>query len=329
MTVPTYTDSYSDLCYVGPLGALEPLPDVASSQGATVSLSRIGGAHRALAGGLTVDTFSRKRTWTWTYDMLMDKQLPYVEALQWGHLQGPLRLIDPRRYNRLPEDIASGGTTTGGATNFITDNNTAAYWTPTRDMPGDLSTLGPRRVLHGGLEWQIITPDPNENFLLAREWRYADGVYRTPVLPNETLEVSAWCLYPESAQIVVGMTWRTVDGVFIDSTVTELLPGGGDQWIRLAVSAAAPDGAAFCAPFLSSQAPYLPTAISIYTTGWQIASPTLARLIPTGVTEHCDVPEIAGQWRQGGGAPYVVPDVSDMAYTRPGFYGTALVLMES
>jgi hypothetical protein len=330
MTVPTYTDAYTDLCFVGPLGALEPLPDVASSQGVKVGLSRIGGTHRALAGGLTVDTFARKRTWTWTYDMLMDRQLPYVEALQWGHIKGPLRLIDPRRYNRLPESIATCGTTGGSASEvFTTDNNSAAYWTSLRNVPGDLSTLGPRRVLSGATEWQIITPDPNENGIAGRDWRYADQNWRTPILPNETLEGSAWCLYPQSAQIMVGLSWRADDGSFIDSSVCELTQGGGEEWVRLSVTASAPDGAVAALPFLSSSAPYLPTATSIYTTAWQIASPTLARLIPPGVTEHCDVPEIASEWRQGGGGPFVVPDVSDMAYSQPGFYGTALTLMES
>jgi hypothetical protein len=238
-------------------------------------------------------------------------------------------LIDPRRYNRLPEDIASGGTTTGTANGFLTDNDSAAYWTPLNAMPGDLSTLGPRRVLAGGLEWQIITPDPVENFILAKDARYTDQLHRVPVLPGETLEASAWCLYPQTAQIMVGLSWRRSDGSWIDSSVTELAPGGGDTWTRLAISATAPADAVFCFPFLSSQAPYLPTATSIYTTAWQVASPTLARLIPPGVTEHCDIPEIAGQWRQGGGAPFVVPDVSAVSYTRPGFYGTALVLYES
>jgi hypothetical protein len=312
VTVPGYTDTYSDLCFVGPLGSMEALPDVMSSQGTQVDVTRIGGMHRALAGGMTVDTFARKRTWTWTYDLLMDKQLVYVEALQWGHIKGPLRLIDPRRYNRLPEEIASCGTTTGTANAFVTDNDSAAYWSPLRVTAGDLSTLGPRRVLSGCVEWQIITPDANENFLLAKDWRYSDSVYRVPILPNETLEVSSWNLYPATVQIKMGMTWRAADGTFIDSTVTELTPGGNDEWVRLTITA-----------------PDLPTATSIYTTAWQVASPVLANLIPPGVTEHCDIPEIAGEWRQGGGGPFVVPDVSAVTYTKPGFYGTALTLIES
>jgi hypothetical protein len=329
VTIPAYTDPYSDLCFVGPLGSMEALPDVMSSQGTQVDVTRIGGMHRALAGGLTVDTFARKRTWTWTYDMLMDKQIAYIEALQWGHIKGPLRLIDPRRYNRLPEEIATAGTTTGTANAFLTDSSSTAYWHPTRNMPGDLSTLGPRRVLHGGMEWQILVPDPNENLLAARDWRY-DGFWRVPLLPNETVEASCWCLYEPTAQIVLGLTWRDGNGLPVtDSTVTELTPGGGDEWIRLAASGTAPDGAVFCTPFLSSQSPYLPTATSIYTTAWQVASPTLARMIPPGVTEHCDVPEIAGEWRQGGGGPFVVPDVSSTTYTKPGFSSSALVLIES
>lgn len=329
MTVPSFTSAYSDQCYVGPLGALEALPDVVSTQAPTVDVTRIGGMHRALAGGLTVDTFSRKRTWTFPYDLLMDKQLAYVEALQWGNIRGPLRLIDPRRYNRLPEEVASGGTTTGTAGAFESDNNSAIYWRPTRDMPGDLSTLGPRRVLHGGLEWQILTPDPDENYIAAHDWRYA-GFWRTPILPNETVEVSCWCLYSLNAQIVVGLTWRDRNGLPVtDSTVTELTPGGGDEWVRLAVSGTAPDGAVFATPFLSTQSANFPTAQSVYTTAWQVASPTLARLIPPGVTEHCDIPEIAGEWRQGGGGPFVIPDIASTTYAKPGFYGTALTLIES
>lgn len=329
MTVPGYTDAYSDLCFVGPLGALEALPDVVGTQAPTVNVARIGGIHRALAGGLTVDTFARKRTWTWTYDMLMEKQLAYVEALQWGHIRGPLRLIDPRRYNRLPENIATAGTTTGTASDaFFTDNNSAVYWHALTDMPGDATTLGPRRVVHGGTEWQILTPSPVENFMMATDWRYADGVWRVPILPGETLEASAWCLYPLNAQIIIGISWRASDGSWIDSSVVELVNGGGTDWVRLAVTASPPDDAVFGTPFLSTQSPYMPTASSIYTTAWQVASPTLARLVPPGLTEHCDIPEVAGQWRQGGGAPFVVPDVAGTTYSAPGFYGTALTLYE-
>lgn len=328
MTVPIYTSTYSDLCFVGPLGALEPLPDVAPSGGTSVGVTRIGGMHRSLAGGMTVDTFARKRTWVWTWDMLTEKQLPYVEALQWGHIKGPLRLIDPRRYNRLPEEVASCGTTSGSAQKFLADNNSATYWAPLGKMPGDPSTLAPRRVVRGGLEWQILTPS-SENYLLPSDHRYSDAVYRVPILPGETLEFSAWCLYPQTAQIFAGISWRTANGVFIDSSEGEFVPGGGDEWVRLSVTASPPDGAGFALPFLDTNKDFMPTATSIFTTAWQVASPSLARMIPVGITEHCDVPEIAGEWRQGGGGPFVVPDVGANVYARPGFYNTALTLIET
>lgn len=324
-----YTPSmYSDLCFVGPLGRMEPLPDVASSGGTSVSVTRIGGMHRSLGGGMTVDTFARKRTWTWTYDMLLDKQLAYVEALQWGNVRGPLRLIDPRRYNRLPEEIASCGTTTASSRKFITDNDSVAYWRPSHVMPGDLSTLGPRLLVTGGLEWQILTPAA-ENFVIAADRRYTDGVYRVPTLPNETVELSAWALYPANTSVLMGVSWRTAQGVFIDSESTEYAAGGGDEWIKLTLTSTAPDTAAFGAPFLVTKKDYVPPGTSIFTTAWQVASPSLARLMPPGVTEHCDIPERGGEWRQGGGAPFVIPETGGNVYARPGFYNTALTLYEN
>lgn len=328
MTVPSHTTAYSDLCFVGPLGRMLALPDVKSDTPPNVSTARIGGVHRALAGGITVDTFARKRTWTWQWDLLMDKQLALVEAIQFGTIRGPLRLIDPRRYNRLPEDVASAGSVSGTARAFLTDNNSAAYWRPLSRLTNvERESLGPWRLLDGAMEWQVLTP--GANYLRARDARYTDQLWRVPVLPGEPLEFSCWNTHPDNASIAAGVSWYDANGTLITADITEYTPGTPTEWSRLAVTAAPPDEAVFCSPYLATQVEFMPVVTSVFTTAWQVCSPSLARLVPYGVTEHCDVPELGGEWRLGGGAPFVVADVGSTSYTRPGFYATGLTLYEN
>lgn len=325
---------FSDVCWVGPLGRMLPLPDVAPSGGTAVGVTRIGSIHRALAGGLTVDTFARKRSWVWSWDMLLEEQLPFLEALQYGTIPGPLRLIDPRRFNRLPEDIASGGSVSGSNTMFGTDAGSACYWHPLTDATtADISTLPPAPMLRGFQEWQVLAPvaDPATNYVRIRNPHdTVDSRWKVPVLPGETIRLSTWVLGPTDSEVFLGVGWYNAAGVrFQFDDLTAWVPLALNEWAELAATIAVPAGAVACYMVLETNADHMAPGESVYLTALQIAAGSLLDLVPAGLTKHCDVPEPAGGWRIGGGAPYVVADVGENTYTRPGFYGSGLTLYET
>lgn len=327
MTIMT---DFSDVCWVGPLGSMKPLPDVAPSSAVSVPVTRVGAIHRSLAGGLTVDTFARKRAWTWAYDMLLEPQTVYLEALQYGTVPGPLRLIDPRRPNRLPEDVASGGSTSKSTTMFYTDNGSALYYHPLSDAgSAPLSTLGPGAMLSGMQEWLVMVPSVSGNFVHPRDPRWGDNRWRTPVVPGETITFSAWVLAPTSCSVDLEVAWFDGAGAMTAVVVAPITAMNPASWTELTGSLPVPDGAVACLPYLATTATYCRPSTSIYTTGWSVTN-GLGAPMPIGITHHCGEPEeLAGGWRIGGGAPYVVADVAGATYPRPGFYGGGLTLYES
>lgn len=317
--------------WVGPLGSLRALPDVAAE--VKVPVTRIGGMHRALAGGLTVDTFARKRAWTWSYDTLLSTQLAYLEALQYGNIPGPLRLIDPHRFNRLPEDIASGGSVTRSNAGFFTDSGSFAYYHPLTDVTtADVSTLGPSALLRGCQEWLISVPGA-DNFFRPYDAQWADVRLRVPVLPGETLRLSVWLLGPSTAQIALNAGWHNAAGArYRVDPLVGLTALALDHWQLFTGDIVVPsDGAVSVYPVLETDSTHVAANTSIYTTGWQVSVPDPS-LEPAGrYTFHCDPEDVSGGWHIGGGAPYVVPDVGDVAYppTVMGFTAAGLTLYET
>ncbi len=144
------TAAQGNACYLGSLGQMVALPDTEASL--TVTLTRVGGMHRSLRGGVTVDTFARKRTWGWKYSNLVEEQVAFLDAVRYGSVRGPLRLIDPRRLNRLPEDFAAGGSSTATNLAYATDGSSVAYYHPMADVisSSPAATLPPATATLGG-----------------------------------------------------------------------------------------------------------------------------------------------------------------------------------
>ncbi|MDN5920369.1 MAG: hypothetical protein L0I76_35600 [Pseudonocardia sp.] len=314
-----------ELFYVGPVGGLRPLPDVAGS--VDVPLARIGGTHQSLTGRLTHDTLGFQRHWTWAWDLLLAEHLPFVEALQLGLVPSPLRLVDPRRANRLPEQVASGGSLTRSSAGFATSFGGLTY-RPLTSTGADPTTLPAAGLLQGAVEWQ--RPTSGAGSVYPSE-TVAEGTWRLPLIPGgETLELSMWVC--GKAGMTVGIEWIEYDatgagtGYFsaADGDTVEL---STTVWQLITVNVEPAVGSVSLTPQLTVGAGE--PAGSVYSTAWQVAALD-AESLPSGMTAGaCVDGDLSGGWRPGGGAPLVVTEPAGGGYPRFGFYSAGLTLIET
>jgi hypothetical protein len=316
--LPPIPTEYDTEFYVGPLGDLLPLPGVES--GVDTPLAVIGGTHTSLTGAYTRDVFGYKRSWTWTYPMLTDKQARHVEALQRNLVPGPLYLIDPRRRNRLPEQIASGGSLLRTPDGFIPSNTTATVWRRLGHAPADPATLPARHILRGCLEWQLLAAGGASIELAGGA---LDGRHNIPVLNQETLRVAFWANGPAST--VMSATVHVFDAKETE-IATVAVPGvqlTQGEWRRVHHGFICPTNAAYLR--LSLECSSSTPIGSIFLTALSVE-----RYHPTyvpGLVNHCEPLEL-GDWDLGGGAPQVVPSPGSTGYVRPGLQSSALTLIE-
>lgn len=316
--IPPAPVEYDTQFYIGPLGDLLPLPGVES--GVDTPLAVIGGTHTSLTGAYTRDVFGYKRSWTWTYPMLTDKQARHIEALQRNLVPGPLYLIDPRRRNRLPEQIASGGSLLRTPDGFIPSNTTAAVWRRLGHAPADPATLPARHILRGCLEWQLLAAGGASIELAGGA---LDGRHNIPVLNQETLRVAFWANGPAST--VMSATVHVFDAKETE-IATVAVPGAQltqGEWRRVHHGFICPTKAAYLR--LSLECSSTTPIGSIFLTALSVE-----RYHPTyvpGLINHCEPNEL-GDWDLGGGAPQVVPSPGSTGYVRPGLQSSALTLIE-
>ena len=310
--------------YVGPVGSLVQLPDVASD--VDVATARIGGSDASLMGNAWRDTLGYRRTWTWKWADLLPAQLPYIEALTHGLVPGPLRLVDPRRANRLPEQQASGGSRSRSPRGFAVTAGGLTYRALTRVEP-DPRTLGPWQLLRGCIEWgrsaggsgMMFPSDPGTG----EPWL-------VPLLTSqERLQLSCWVA--GKAGLSVELRWVEVnrDGtsswLFSEATTdTAVLQSGAWQLVTANV-APGPDAVALYPRLYTDEA--APSG-AVLSTAWQVAALD-AEERPAGLWTGEPPPELAGGWRIGGGAPFVVADPASGGYPRYGFHDAGLVLVET
>lgn len=316
---PPEPTEYDTGFYVGPLGNLQELPGVASQ--IDTPLSVIGGTHTSLSGAFTRDRFGYKRSWTWTYPLLTDRQAQLVEALHRNLIPGPLYLLDPRRPNRLPEQIASGGSLLRTPTGFIPSNTTTCLWRPLTYPGATTSTLPPYPILRGGLEWQLLAGGAGGTLELAG--KALDGRHNTPVIPRETLEFSAWVTGLPAASVSATVTVYNASGTSLATATAATVQLSLTTWRLVSVAFVCPDEAAYLRVQVNAAAGS-PSG-SIYVTALQVAR-YHPEFVP-GLTQHCDEADYGG-WGLGGGAPQVVTDVGATTYVRPGLQSSALTLIE-
>lgn len=304
--------------YVGPLGGMLPLPGVES--GVDTPLTVIGGTHTSLTGSITRDRFGYKRAWVWTYPMLTERQARHIEALQRNLVPGPLFLIDPRRPNRLPEQIASGGSLMRTPTGFIGSNTTSCLWRPLTYPAATAATLPASPILRGCLEWQLLATGGAS---LEFAGYAADGRHNVPVLPDETLEVSVWASGPPAATLGGTVTIYNAAGVVLATQPLGTLQLSLTTWQVASAGFTTPAGAAYLR--LAITADSASPVGSIYTTAYQVARYT-PEYVP-GLREFCGGLDFGG-WYLGGGAPQVLTDVGSTSYLRASLQSSALTLIE-
>lgn len=310
--------------YVGPVGSLVQLPDVAAD--VDVASARIGGAGRSLMGRAWRDTLGYQRTWTWKWADLLPAQTAYLDAVANGLVPGPLRLVDPRRTNRLPEQQASGGSRSRSADGFAVTLGGLTY----RDL-GKVEpvpqTLGPWQLLRGCVEWSRSTGGAGSLFLTGPE---ADGTWRCPITPRrDIVELSAWVA--GKAGLPVALEWTEWDRAGTARNYSSTAAGASvaleaGRWQQLIVNVAPAADAVAMMPRLTTATGA--ASGSVLTTAWQLAALD-AEEQPPGSWSGRVPPELAAGWRIGGGAPAVVADPSGGAYPRFGFHDAGLVLVET
>lgn len=311
------------LFHVGPIGSLLPLPDRLVDVPA--SLTRLGGTHVSLEGNRITDTFGFKRSWSWAWENLLPWQLPYVEALVYGLVPGPLRLIDPRRTNRLPEQNATGGSVRRSARGWNSSAGVLSY-RAIRGLPADPASLPAAVALRGAIGWQLLATGGGSCY--PADAATSDGTWRTPVLPGEEIEAFCWATGPSGTQ--VNLTRREYSATGDATTITgPIVTLSATEWRRVAVSFT-PAGSTVSIATLLTAAAATPPGF-VFTTAWQIADPQAEVLSPRFVTDCFGdaTSDFTGGWRPGGGAPVVTTAPQGHAYGLPGLHHIGLTLLET
>ncbi|MBP2325322.1 hypothetical protein JOF56_005707 [Kibdelosporangium banguiense] len=277
--------------YLGRLGALRQLRD--PMKGLDATNERLGATHRSLNGTTTVDTLGHKRTYKLQWDYLTHDELSYVEALYLGLIDGPLRLIDPQRKNRLAAQASSGGSRFRNIAGFTPTQGTVTF-TP--------STPPPEVFAAGAITWAI--PATTGGRLIVGD----NLTGRVPLITGEQVTLSIYATGEGlTARAVVvpfdaaGVAGAPVFGPAIGLTAV---------YQRLAVTLTPNTGQAGCAVGLD--VPSGGPAGMVTTTGWQLEAATTA-----------------SPWGPGSGCPVVVVESLADTYPEYGYHASTLTLLEA
>lgn len=147
--------------YLGTPGNIYALPGMLKGSNPDQSAAVLGGAHVGLSGRSTLDVYSFKRVWKFSWQYLQESDLVLLH--NWYRRlslapYGLLRFLDPRHTNVLSSDVASGGSQSGAVTAF-----TGSIEPPTRVTPS-LVAVG-QQVIPTGLSWTPLST--NETLLTA------------------------------------------------------------------------------------------------------------------------------------------------------------------
>lgn len=306
--------------HVGPIGGLVALPDVEGD--VEVPLERIGGSAVSLMGRQWRDTLGFRRSWRWQWDTLLPEQVVAAEALAYGMVPGPIRLLDPHRANRLPEQVASGGSVNRSSRGFAVTAGGVQYRS-LRLLNPDLATLTPGRLLRGAQEW--IRPSAAEGVLYL-PGSTIDGTWRLPVVPGERLRLSAWVAGQAGLQPRLGWVEFSRTGAGAAATSPAPVAVNSTTWQRTSVEFTPQASTVSITPRL-----VLPSgsiAGSLYVTALSLG-PLDAEQRPGALAVVCDTDDPGGGWRIGGGSAEVVPEPDGGGYRRRPFRSTGLLLVES
>ncbi|TCO47295.1 hypothetical protein [Actinocrispum wychmicini] len=277
--------------YLGRLGALRKLRD--PMKGLDATNERIGATHRSLNGTTSLDVLGHKRTYKIQWDYLTHDDLSYLEALHLGLIDGPLRLVDPQRRNRLRAQVSSGGSRSRTTAGFTATQGTLAFTSGA--TPPDVFAAG-------AITWTL--PAAAGGRLTAND-TLTD---RTPLIPGEPVTLSLYAAGdPVTVQVVItpvdpsGQPGSPVFGPQVTLT---------GSYQRLPLTFIPGPSHAGCA--VGVDVPIGGPTGTITTTGWQLeAAPT------------------ASPWVPGTGCPVVVIDSLTDVYPEYGYHAPTLTLLET
>lgn len=278
--------------YLGPVGSLAEIR--APAKDLEVSPEFVGTVHRSLGGAPTVDRVAQPRKWPLSWQALTEDQATYLRLVGQGLVPGPLRLLDPELRNRLPVQIASGGSYKRSAAGFTQSGGSDPAYQAFTDPPATVPVRGAVSWTRTGTGAASLTT--------------AAASSRVPLIPSEQVRVSTWAR-GTAIQVSIGYDAWNAAGT-ADRTLSGTTTLNVSTWTYLDLTYTPPADRISLSPVLdvaSGQA-----ASTTQTTGWQVA-PASA---PT-------------TWAPGGGAPTVVAG-SELTetYLLPGLREFGLLLLE-
>lgn len=185
----TLTDDDLTYFWLGPLGYQQQLPLLPVKGTTDASEELIGAVLTSLAGGLTLDVFSVKRTWQLDWVCLTQAETAAVAAWFLGLTDSPLRLVDPRAGNWLTRDGSTGGSYSRTATAHTATAGILAY-AAVSDYPALFAGM-----VDGGIAWSV----PGSTAATLR----IDAGLKVPLIPGQAVTITVWVKGTLGAQIGV------------------------------------------------------------------------------------------------------------------------------
>lgn len=183
------TDSELTYFWLGPLGYLRQLPLLPLTGNMQADERVFGGLFEAADGTGTLQILGLKRSWALDWVCLAADEVAAVHAWFQRLSRSALRIVDPRAYNRLSRDGASGGSWSRSTTAHTVTAGTRAFVSVT-DYPTTL--LG---LVDGGIAWSV----PLSTVSTLR----IDATDKIPLIPGEQVTVSVLLKGSLGAQVGV------------------------------------------------------------------------------------------------------------------------------
>lgn len=255
--------------YLGRVGSLVQIP--APADPAEVTPDILGGVAQSLGGATTVDRTATPRSWKFQWPYLVESNLTYLEAIGFGLVKGPLRLVDPMRRNRLPAQISSGGSQRRDTTGWTQTGGSTPTWAAVTDPPGAVP-------VRGVISWQRTTT-------AAAALTTSNVHHRVPVVPAQQVRVSCWAR-GAAIQAAAGVDGWDSSGASTRTTGTAATLNT-TTWTQLTATLTPASDRVSLSPLLSVASGQ--AASTLQTTGWMLSAAAESTT-----------------WALGGGAPVVV-----------------------
>lgn len=275
--------------YLGPTGNLRALTCPEINVG--LSVVRFGGSHQGLSGSSTMDITGHRQAFDFAYNYIEESEYRWLEAMHLRLVNGPFRVINPLKRNRLTPEASFaklGGGTAQGMTITLGIGSREWYW-PSSDIPflNGMSTRWFSRTNTG-------------------VWRM-DEKKKTTVIAGEDITGSVWMktpLNPITAYLL--FDWYDQDGVQTSST--QVACNLTNTWTRFSITRTVPAGIGRA-------------VFAGFTTNTSESIDIAAAQLETGT--------VATEWQIGGGAPVV--NIDQLTNNSPYFPMTncTLRLLES